>query len=280
MGSEWLGHFHRGDCVEVMRGLPAESVDLTVTSPPYDNVRTYTGEYSFDYPAVGRELLRVTKDGGVACVVIQDGTQDFAKSLTTARMQVAWVDAGWRLFECVIWRRFGVPGNHWAGRFRVDHEYVCVFFKGAKPARFDKSALQVRSISAGRMMHGNRRRPDGTAESMKRNLVADLKCPGTVWDISSQFRGDTLKAEHPAVFPERLAADLIQCFSRPGDIILDPYSGSGTTCLEAERLGRRWAGIDIGAEYVALSERRLERQRMQPALALDFASAPSAGGSR
>lgn len=272
MGSEWLSRFHHGDCVEVMAGFPAESVDLTVTSPPYDNVRTYTGEYSFDYPAVGRELLRVTKPGGVACVVIQDGTQDFAKSLTTARLQVAWVDAGWKLFECVIWRRFGVPGSHWAGRFRVDHEYVCIFFKGARPARFDKSSLQVRSLSAGRMMHGNRRLPDGTATPMKRSIVAEWKCPGTVWDISSQFRGDTLKAEHPATFPGKLAADLIQCFSKPGDIVLDPYSGSGTTCLESEKLQRQWVGIDIGAEYVALSGKRLARQRQQPMLDLEFAA--------
>lgn len=269
MSGEWRDQFHTGDAVSVMSGFPAESVDLAVFSPPYDNVRTYTGQYSFDYPQVGRELFRLLSPGGVVCVVIQDGTADFAKSGTTARMQVAWMDLGWKLFECVIWRRHGAPGNHWASRFRVDHEYVCVFFKGEKPRCFDKSRLRIRSLSGGRMMHGTRRKSSGGTERIIPKPSPDEKCPGTVWEITSQYHGDRLKAQHPATFPERLAADLITCFSKPGDTVIDPYSGSGTTCIEANRLNRRWAGIDIAEEYTRLAERRMWAATRQQAL--DFA---------
>jgi DNA modification methylase len=93
-----------------------------------------------------------------------------------------------------------------------------------------------------------------------------MKCPGSVWEIACQYRGDSLKAQHDGTFPGEIPARLIQCFSRPGDLILDPYSGSGTTCLEADRLGREWCGFDIAEEYTALAERRLAARRQQPAL--------------
>jgi DNA modification methylase len=103
-------------------------VALTVTSPPYDHLRTYKGNASFDYPAVGRELLRVTVPGGVACVVIQDGTRDYCKTGTSFRMVVNWMDAGWGLWETLIWRKES-PHNH-TTRFRLDHEYIFCFVNG------------------------------------------------------------------------------------------------------------------------------------------------------
>ncbi len=269
MNYAWANRFHTGDCAEVLRDLPEASVDLSVFSPPYDDLRTYSGQYSFDYERVGRELLRVTKEGGVVCVVIQDGTKDFAKSGTTARMQVAWMDMGWRLFECVIWERHGVPGGWWAKRFRVDHEFICIFHRGERPKSFDKTTLMVKPKQPGQAIRTHSRRPDGSMRiDGYWNEVGEKKCRGTIWPFDNP--GDS---DHPATFPERLAADLIQGFSRPGDLILDPYSGSGTTCIEANRLGREWIGIDISAEYVALSERRMWQATRQGSLPLEGVTA-------
>lgn len=107
-----------GDALKALPELPAGSIDLTVFSPPYDGIRDYGRDWTLDYKALGSELLRVTTDGGVCAVVIGDGTRDFAKSLTTFRWAVDWVDrAGWRLFECCIYQRHGNPGAWWGQRY-------------------------------------------------------------------------------------------------------------------------------------------------------------------
>ncbi|MCW5764310.1 MAG: hypothetical protein KIT88_13840, partial [Phycisphaeraceae bacterium] len=98
--------------------MPDETVDLTVFSPPYDGIRDYSGDWSLDYRTLGDHLLRVTREGGVAAVIIGDGTKNFAKSLTTFRWAVDWVDrAGWKLFECCVYARHGNPGAWWTKRF-------------------------------------------------------------------------------------------------------------------------------------------------------------------
>ncbi len=113
-----------GDGLKLLPTVPAGSIDLTVFSPPYDGIRDYGKNWTLDYKTLGSELFNATRDGGVCCVVIGDGTKEFAKSLTTFRWAVDWVDrAGWRLFECCIYKRHGNPGAWWTQRFRVDHEY-------------------------------------------------------------------------------------------------------------------------------------------------------------
>ena len=121
------------DALDHARTMPSDSVDLVVFSPPYDGVRDYRGEWTVDLPALGAELLRVVKDGCFAVIVMGDGTKDQRKSMTTFRTAVAWEDAGWACFEHVIYSRDGRPGAWWATRFRVDHEYVLIFYKGKRP---------------------------------------------------------------------------------------------------------------------------------------------------
>ncbi|MFN0130942.1 MAG: hypothetical protein ACKVW3_00165 [Phycisphaerales bacterium] len=113
-----------GDALKILPTMEAGSVDLTVFSPPYDGIRDYGKNWTFDYRTLGSELFNVTREGGVCGVVIGDGTKDFAKSLTTFRWAVDWVDrAGWRLFECCIYKRHGNPGAWWTQRFRVNARY-------------------------------------------------------------------------------------------------------------------------------------------------------------
>lgn len=248
-----------GDCLDVLPHMKESSVDLTTFSPPYDSIRDYKNQWSFDYSALGRELYRVTKDGGICAVVIGDGTKDFAKSLTTARLTVDWCDnAGWRLFEQCIYFRDGNPGAWWSQRFRVDHEYILLFLKGKKPKTFHKEPLMVPSKHAGKTYSGTDRLTNGGFKQIEKGQVNPLKCRGTVWRYAtSNTEGNRLKLKHPATYPDKLAEDVVLCFSEPGDIILDPTSGSGTTCVVAARNQRRFVGIDISEEYCAVARERL-----------------------
>ena len=251
-----------GDFAAILPHLKDEEVDLTVFSPPYDNVRDYKGGWSFDYPTLGKHLYRVTKDGGMCAVVIGDGTKDFAKSLTTFRLALDWCDnAGWRLFENCIYYRDGNPGAWWKQRFRVDHEYVLLFLKGAKPKTFNKEPLMVPSKHAGKMYGGTDRLTNGEVRQIVPKEVNPMKCRGTVWRYStSNIEGNRTKLQHPATFPDKLAEDLILCFSEPGDLVLDPTMGSGTTCVMSARNQRRYLGIDISEEYCAIAQKRIDEE--------------------
>jgi len=105
MSTKWLNTIQCMDCVEGMKQLPDNSIDLVVTSPPYDGIRKYQG-FSFDLHATGEQVYRVLKDGGIATMVIQDQTIDFGKTLTSFRTIMDWCDnIGFKLFECVIYRK-------------------------------------------------------------------------------------------------------------------------------------------------------------------------------
>ncbi len=248
------------DCLEALSAFPDSSIDLTVFSPPYDGIRDYKKNWSFDFAALGAQLFRVTKDGGVAVVVIGDGTKNFAKSLTSFRLAVSWADLiGWKLFETVIYKRDGNPGAWWNQRFRVDHEYILIFFKGSRPKTFHKEHLMVPSKHAGKTYSGTDRLTNGGFKIIEKKTVNALKCRGTVWQYStSNTEGNRLKLQHPATYPDKLASDLILCFSEPHDVVLDPMCGSGTTCVKAKQNQRQYIGIEIGEEYCEITKKRIE----------------------
>jgi site-specific DNA-methyltransferase (adenine-specific) len=249
----------RGDAVEMMKTLPDNSVDLVITSPPYDEVRDYNGNYKFDLHATGEQVKRVLKEGGIVVVVIQDQTKNFAKSLTSFRTIVDWVDnVGLRLFETVIYRKHGTEGAWWKYRFRVDHEYMPIFLKGARPQYFDKEPLKIPSKHGGKTMTGSgNRRTDGTTTKTVTRPINAMKCRGTVWDYLMAGDKDPLKRKHPAVFPDKIPYDLIQCFCPPEGVVLDPFGGCGSTAVAAKQLGRHYIVIDIAEEYCDLAEQRI-----------------------
>lgn len=242
------------DNVAGMKLLPDNSIDLTVTSPPYDKIRDYNG-FDFNLPCVGDELFRITKDGGMVCVVIQDGTKDFAKSLTTFRLAVDWVDRiGFKLFESVIYSRDGRPGSWWNKRFRVDHEYILMFLKGSRPKYFNKEHMKVPAKYAGHIFHGTQRHSDGSLSKIKKTIQSNTKCRGTIWHYeTSKSEKNKTKLLHPATFPDLLAKDLILTFSQPNDVILDPFVGSGTTANMAKIYNRNYVGFDISQDYINIA---------------------------
>lgn len=247
-----------GDAVDVLKKIPSDSVDLVVTSPPYDDIRTYNG-FALDLSAVGTELFRVLKNGGIAAMVIQDATRNFGKTLTSFRTIVDWCDnIGFKLFETVIYRKHGTEGAWWVKRFRVDHEYMPIFLKGERPAFFNKEPLKVLSKHGGKVMTGSgNRRTDGTTTETVRRAINQMKCRGTVWDYLMAGDKNPLKRKHPATFPDKIPTDFIQCFCPPKGVVLDPFIGCGSTAVAAKRLGKKYIGIDISKEYCELTEQRL-----------------------
>jgi len=249
-----------GDCIDVLRSVRSETIDITVFSPPYDAIRDYNKEWVFDHGALGKEVHRVTKDGGICAVVIGDGTKDFAKSLTSFRLALEWCDnAGWRLFENCIYQRDGNPGAWWNQRFRVDHEYILLFLKGKRPKTFHKEPLMVPSKHAGKIYTGTDRLTNGEMRVIEPKAVNPMKCRGTIWKYStSNSEGNRLKLKHPATYPDKLVEDILFCFSDPGDVVLDPMCGSGTTCVVAAKNGRRFVGVEINEDYCAIANERLQ----------------------
>lgn len=247
-----------GNCNTEISNLDNDSLDFVLFSPPYDKIRDYNG-YEFDIHRLGCSLYKKCKEGAVVCVVIQDGTKDFAKSASTARLIVDWVDSvGFKLFETVIYSRDGRPGAWWGKRFRVDHEYILIFFKGSRPKTFSKEHLKVPAKHAGSTFHGTQRRTDGSTVKIKPRVQADKKCRGTIWKYEpSKSEGNKTKLKHPATFPDKLAEDLILTFTAEGDVVFDPMCGSGTTLVQAKKNNRKYIGIEISSEYANIANQLL-----------------------
>ncbi|MDD9815798.1 MAG: site-specific DNA-methyltransferase [Gammaproteobacteria bacterium] len=258
-----------GDAVAELAGFADGSFDLTVFSPPYDSLRDYQG-YACDLHALGEQLYRVTKDGGVVVMVIQDQTCDGKKTLTSFRTILDWCDSiGFGLFECNIYQKQGKDGAWWSKRFRVDHEYMPIFIKGGKPRHFDKTPVKIPSKHAGKVMHGGaNRNKDGITVDSRRMTINPTKCPGTIWDYANGGDKVALKRRHPAAYPDKIPYDFIQVFTRKGDVVLDPMVGSGSTAIAAHLLGRRYVGIDLSAEYCELARARI--RAMQSNLVAGF----------
>ena len=249
------------DNITYLKTLPDECIDFVITSPPYDELREYNG-YKLDLHGLGIELLRVLKDGGICVMVIQDSTRDFAKSLTSFRTIVDWCDnIGFRLFECNIYNRQGTEGAWWKKRFRVDHEYMPIFLKGKRPQYFDKENIKIPSKHGGKVMTGANIRTKNGQTGSRKVKINPTKCPGTVMSFGNTCGGESkLKSKHPAVFPNMLAYDMIECFCPKDGIVIDPFNGSGTTTLAAKCLGRNYIGIDVSEEYNQIARERLETE--------------------
>ena len=252
-----LNHIYHGDCVDVMRTFPEGVIDLTVTSPPYDNLRTYKG-YTFNFEGIAKELYRVTKDGGVVVWVVGDATIKGSETGTSFKQALYFKEIGFNLHDTMIWQKNCLPKNH--NRYEQEFEYMFIFSKG-KPNVF--SPIRVENKQAGRKFSGQTFRHTGkeTEKLHSQKPVKKTRIKGNVWFLDTGYMRttkDKYAYKHPAMFPEQLAQDHILSWSNPGDIVLDPMCGSGTTCKMAKLNGRNYIGIDIAEEYVEMARRRVE----------------------
>lgn len=261
--------FH-GDAVEVLKEIPSDSIDLTVTSPPYDNLRTYKGKikddikfddyFSFPFVEMAQELFRVTKDGGIVVWVVNDQIVNGGESGNSFRQALKFQEIGFKIYDTMIYHKNGAPFPE-TGRYSQVFEYMFVFLKGKKPNKVNL-IKDKENRWAGVANFGTRstRTKDGEIKKGESYTVNDYGSRYNVWYInngSGWTTKDKWAYEHPAMFPESLAEDHILSWSDPGDLVLDPMCGSGTTLKMAKMNGRDFIGIDLNEEYKNLSERRV-----------------------
>lgn len=257
-----LNKFYVGEFTEIAQKLiPDNSIDLTVTSPPYDDIRDYKG-YIFDYEKMFRELFRITKDGGVLVWVVGDSTKDYDESCTSFLQALKAREIGFKLFDTMIYHKKSGPPN--SGRYRPSFEYMFVFSKG-KPKTInllrDKPNTWAGHTQFGR---NSMRKKDGDLRvKEERTKIGDFGIRDNIWTYVVGYmhsHKDRIAYEHPATFPEQLAVDHILSWSNEGDIVLDPMCGSGTTCKAAWVNNRNFIGVDISEEYITkIAIPRLEK---------------------
>jgi site-specific DNA-methyltransferase (adenine-specific) len=252
-----------GDNATVMATFPDACIDLVVTSPPYDDLRKYGG-HSWDFPAVSRELTRILKPGGVIVWVVRDKI-DNGRTLTSMRQAIHFKDVcGLNVWDTMIWDKPWCQYGDTASRYAGTWEYMHILSKG-RPKTInlirDRANVSAGSTRTSRTDRRVTRDAGGSVTVNKHHVTATEGPRKSIWVYhvgSGQARteqgGDVL---HPAIFPEGLARDHIFSWSNPGDVVLDPFAGSGTTLKMAKEHGRRWIGIEVNPAYVEICRKRV-----------------------
>ena len=251
-----------GDCLDVIKTISDNSIDLTVTSPPYDNLRTYNGnieQWNFDkFKEIAKELYRVTSDGGVVVWIVADATIKGSETGTSFRQALGFKDCGFNLHDTMIWSK---PSFTAVGalktRYAQTFEYMFVFSKG-KIKTFN--ALKDRkTTSRSKDKHGMIRQKDGSFRPMSNmgKQYGEFGIRYNVWDMPPVM-SNTERTGHPAQFPEQLAKDHIISWSNYGDIVLDCFMGSGTTGKMAVLNNRNFIGIELDEGYFNIAKKRIE----------------------
>lgn len=255
-----------GDCRDVLRQFDSGSVDMVLTSPPYDNLRQYKG-YQFPFEDIAKELYRVVRSGGVVVWVVADATIEGSETGTSFRQALFFKQTGFNLHDTMIFRKRNPVPQIYRRRYSNEFEYMFVFSKGVVGSH---NPLMEKCLHAGLELKGTTYKNYSKADQKRTKLanpVKSEKIRGNIWSyVVGKNKEDQDAKRHPAPFPCDLARDHIRSWSSEGDLILDPMCGSGTTCKVARELGRRYIGIDASSEYCELAKCRIEQEAAQSQL--------------
>ena len=250
-------NLYHGDCIDIMKTLPEESIDLVVTSPPYDNLRTYNGslEWGFDvFRYIANQLYRVIKKGGVVVWVVGDATIKGSETGTSFKQALYFKEVVFNLHDTMIYQKLNhAPYNH--NRYEQSFEYMFVLSRG-RPNTFNP--IKIKCTHAGRQPWGEANLYKDNSGKMTRVSTGAVR-KDKVKDNIFAYRGGSFfkKTGHPAVFPEKLASDHIVSWSNPGDTVMDPMMGSGTVGKMCKQLGRNFIGIEKELEYFNIAKVRI-----------------------
>jgi site-specific DNA-methyltransferase (adenine-specific) len=256
-----------GDCAEKLKEIPDGSIDLVVTSPPYDNLRQYKG-YSFEFEKIATELARVIKTGGVIVWIVVDATVNGNKTGSSFRQTLYFRDIlGLNLHDVMIWNKesFSAVGALQT-RYAPVFEYMFILSK-SKPKTFNPIKDRPNKFAGLNRKAQMHRKVDGTTfrtprkDQNGRVTISEYGCRFNIWEMPPERGvGDN---KHPAAFPIKIPKDHIISWSNEGDTILDPFMGSGTTGVAAVELGRKFVGIEIAPEYFEMAKQRIENTKTQ-----------------
>ncbi len=247
-------------CIDNIKGmsqLGKETVDLTVTSPPYDDMRNYKG-YSFDFERVAKGLYYVTKEGGVVVWVVGDGTKNGNETGSSFRQALYFKEVGFNLHDTMIYHKRAVGACGSSLSYNQAFEYMFIFTKG-KIKTFNpiKDLVPERAGKPTRYTKNAKSNKDGySLETVVKNAPQSSKRQN-VWTYDIGYGSGDDKTSHPAVFPEKLAEDHILSWSNEDDLVFDPFSGSGTTAKMAKKNNRKYIGFEISQEYVDIANKRI-----------------------
>lgn len=249
---------HNMDNIKGLRTLiPDNSIDLTITSPPYDNIREYE-QFDFNFKAVAKELYRITKDGGIVVWIVNDATIDGSESGTSFKQALYFKEIGFNLHDTMIYaKKNPLPLND--NRYEPQFEYMFIFTIG-QPKTFNP--IKIKSKLAGKINSGTYREKNGTLSEKNGSglKIKKYKVKNNIWFYgvgSNSSSKDKIAFEHPAIFPEKLVKDHIKSWSNKGDIVLDPFMGSGTTAKMAKKLNRKYVGFEVSEKYCDIAKQRL-----------------------
>lgn len=243
-----LNKIYNENCLDTMARMDDDFVDLTVTSPPYDDLRNYNG-FDFDFFKIARALYRVTKPGGVVVWIVGDQVKDGSETCTSFRQATYFKKhCGFNLHDTMIYLKNAAPfpgKNRYAQAF----DYMFVFSKGA-PITFNQIRDRKNSTAGEFLNTIVERQKDGSLKHRKgkNRVTPDIGPRMNYWLVKNTPRSAP-GVWHPARFPESLARDHIITWSNPGDIVYDPMIGSGTTARMAAITGRNFIGSEISKEY-------------------------------
>lgn len=253
-----------GDSALVLKTFPDNCIPLTICSPPYDKLRA-NNEYKaeFDFETIAKELLRVTKPGGVLVWVVGNMVLPHGQGETdTAEQQIInFKRFGWIKHDTMIY----VKDSRYPEktRYRQAWEYMIVFSKGepvVKNLLKDHKTVSYYNHKW-RKNHAGNRQEDGEIKAHNDYEVQPFATRENVWFYHNGYlktTPDKIAYEHPAIFPDKLAQDHIKSWSNEGDIVLDCFAGSGTTLKAAAKLRRKYIGIEKSQEYIEIAKKRLE----------------------
>lgn len=252
-----LNKIYNEDCLETMKRMDDGFVDLVVTSPPYDNLRKYNG-YSFDFENIAKELYRVVKEGGVVVWIVSDATIDGSETGTSFKQALYFKECGFNIHDTMIWCKDGGGAIGSKYTYTQNFEYMFIFSKGTP-----KSVNLIRDVR--NKTYGSKR-IGGRKTEIKKEVgkviwTNEFSKRNNWWLLVPQEQEGS--DFHPAVFPESLAAGHIISWSKEGDIVYDPFMGSGTTAKMAHKYKRNYIGSEISKEYADKATKRVELYEKQ-----------------
>lgn len=254
----------QGDCIAEMQKMESNIIDLTVTSPPYDNLRTYAGtlDWNFDiFKKVANELYRITKDGGVVVWAVGDATIKGSETGTSFRQALYFKEIGFNLHDTMIYQKSGMGACGSNSAYWQNFEYMFILSKG-KLKTFNPIEDRKNVKKAGRKEETTTRRSQESSRTIRR--VVNKKEFGkrfNVWQYNTGLNRSTkdkIAFDHPAIFPEQLANDHIISWSNENDVVFDPFMGSGTTGKMAKLNNRKFIGIEKVPKYFDIAKERIE----------------------
>ena len=255
-----INKIYNENCIDTMAKMPDNFIDLTVTSPPYDNLRDYKG-YSFPFEDIAKELFRVTKKGGVVIWVVGDGTENGSETGTSFRQALFFKEIGFNIHDTMIYQKnnFSNPSSN---RYHQIFEYMFVLSK-EKPKTFNpiKDRKNIYGGQIGSWGKNTSRQKDGTMVERTKKVIEEYGQRYNIWTFKTSKNGqeDEIAYKHPAIFPSQLVRDHLISWSNEGDLIYDPFMGSGTTAKMSILNNRNWIGSEISNEYCNIIEERVKK---------------------